>query len=343
MSLTIQTSFQNIDQHAVHAAANGKKANGAAEGRKNMFVGDTLMAEQNPIEVRRKLAQKRALKVVGDAYANDRSVESHIDERLSHYDRMSKMRDAASSELKDINARQKALQEEYHVADDSKEQKDLELLKREQDMRNNVLGDSLTMEEIRRLDEIHKEPLTEYQSRSLELNNMAGKAKEDMADAKREMNAATAAIKSINLERLKADPMRDAQQTAEEIMETASKEIQGMMMDEVKDGIDEKTEEMKEEAKEKAEEKKEKDEIVEERQEAREIEQSRIEGTKEAIDEIRAKQKKGDDPEIAIDELLKLASPTDTAKAVSDSLNEIKNSMKLLEADLKGTTVDEEI
>lgn len=341
--MTIRTSFQNIEENAVHALTNGKHAGGAAGNRKNMFVGNTLMAEKDPIEVRRKLAQKKALKIVGDAYANDCSVESGIDEMHSHYDRMSKMRDAASSELKDINARQKALQEEYHVADDSKEQKDLELLKREQDMKNLLPGESLTMEEMRQLEEIHKEPLTEYQSRSLELNNMAGKAKQDMAAAQREMNGVTAAIKSINIERLKADPMRDAQNKAEDILENASKEIQGMMMDEVKDDIDEKTEEMKEEAEEKAEEKKEKDEIIDDRKEAREIEQARIEGTKEAIDEIKAKQKKEDSPEIAIDELLKFASPTDTAKAVSDSLNEIKNSMKLLEADLKGTTVDEEI
>lgn len=346
MNLSIQTpSYQNTEENAsaVHAVTHGKKTRAATENRKNVFFGDTLLASKDPIEVRRKLAQKKAMKVVQDAYANDGAVDQQISDRQAHYNEMSGIRENANNELKDLNHQQQALQKEYGVAEDSEEQQDLELLKKEQDVQNHVSEQSLSSDEMERLAEIHKKPLTEYQSRALGLNGFAVKAKLDMQEAQRQMNDDTADIKSIRLERLKSSPMLEAQQSAEDILEAASKEIQGMLVEEAKSNIDEKAEELKEEAKEKAKEKKEKDEIIEERQEQQALEQALIEGTKEAVEEAKAKQQRNDAPEIEADEMMRLANPADAAKSVGESLEEIKNSMKLLEADLKGISVDEEV
>lgn len=351
MTVSMQTSScreAQADKSTIHAVTQTKEENRAAgnkttENRKNVFFGDTMLAEKNPVEVRRKIAQKKAMKIIQDAYAGDAAIDKQVNDRINHYEEMAAVRETASNELRDLNQQQKELQKEYGVSDDGEEQKNLELLKKEQDIQNNVTKETLSGEEMEQLAQIHKNPLTEYQSRALGLNQLAAKSKLAIADAQKQMNGDTADMKSIYLERLKSDPMQKAQKSAEDILEAAGKEIQNMLVGEAKDVMDEKTEEEKEWAKEKSEEKKEEEKIIEEREEKQAVEQALMEKTKEAVEEAKAKQQKNDAPEIKIDEMIEITNPSDTAKTVSESLDEIKNRMKLLEADLKGITVDEEV
>ncbi len=60
------------------------------------------------------------------------------------------------------------------------------------------------------------------------------------------MKEDVAKIKTIRLERLKSDPMVEAEKNADQIMENASKEIIGLLKQEAIDNMDEKQQEAEE-------------------------------------------------------------------------------------------------
>ena len=351
MNVTINSSFgMNQDDRMITQAAQksgekqgAKNKNGTPGGRNQIFAGDTMIALKDPIEFRRRQAQQRAMKVVSDAWANDAKIDESMNERRAHYNEQAKIRDDANQELSGINRQKEELKEQFGIKDDSKEQKDLELLEKRQDYMSHVSTESPTPEEWERLAEIDKEGLTEYQKRALSLNGYAGKCKIDMEEASRQMRGDVGSLRSIRIERLKADPMVEAEKTKEKILASANKEVMGMLVDESLDNIDEKAEEAKEEAEKKAEEKEEQEDKIDDIKEKQALEEAMIERTKEAVDEAKAEQRKNEAPEVEIEDMMNLTGPKELPKEVNDTLEKVKTSMKLLEADLKGIKVDEQV
>lgn len=314
----------------------------AGEGRKTLFAGDINLTN-DPIEQRKKMAQKQALKVVRNAWEADQSVNQSIEDRREHYNQMKALKDEAQKEITSLLEEEKILQEQYGVADDSKEQQDLELLKKYQDYKNGVATKPLSKEEIEKVGVLQEQQLTEYQQRALELNDCAGKFKRDVRDARNAMKDDVNDIKSILLEKLKSNPMLDAKEAAEEILAAANEDILGMVVQDAVDHIDEEMEEQEEATKKAAEEQEEKDEQLEDLKEKRAIEQALIEGTKEAIERAQAEHRRNESPDLNLDELLDVTKMGQQSTDVASSLNDIKSSMNLLEADLMGVKVDEEV
>ncbi len=347
MSITIQANGQGrVNQNA--ARSNGleneevkKQGRGQKkkESAKNIFAGDLNLVE-DPIAKKRKEAQQKALKIVQEAWGRDRDVEDSIQERRDSYNKMEKLREEAQSVVKDLEGNKAALREEYSIDMDSQEQKDLELLERDQNRRSG-LEENFTEEEEKRLGELMTEPRTEYQERALEINKQEIKFKKDIQSAENGMRTELANIRSIELEKLKSDPMVDAQKSAEKILEAASKEIAGMLKDEAVDHIDEELEKKEEEAKEEAEKKEEKEERQEEIEVKRAIQEALIAKTKESVEEAEAAQKKRDMPDVSIEETIELSKPNAQTQDVQKKLNDLKSSMNVLEADLKGIQIDE--
>ena len=103
------------------------------------------------------------------------------------------------------------------------------------------------------------------------------------ADRKQfEVNALTASISDATLEQLKSRDMEKASDAADEIMDSANKEILGMLIEEGKNNADEKVEEEKEKAEEAADKKEEQDKQIEEAQEKRKNQEEIIEGQQNA-------------------------------------------------------------
>ena len=86
-----------------------------------------------------------------------------------------------------------------NVADDSKEQQDLNLLEKRQEYRRGV-GEKLTRDEWKKLNEIDKQPLTEYQKRALEIHAQAVEEKVTIRDTTSGMQAAVGNVKRIMIE-----------------------------------------------------------------------------------------------------------------------------------------------
>lgn len=339
MGLTVKAYTSG---NMLNAAERSTGSESTQKAKKNVFAADLNLAN-DPVAQRRKEAREQAWNVVSNAWKNDQSVDDSIQARRDHYAQMEQLKKEAVDALEDVNEDEMVLQKLYSVAEDSEEQQDLELLKKEQDIKNGVTHTVLTEEERERLQEIHENPLTEYQTRALELNDRAGNYKLQIADADRKMQDDTADIHSIKRERLKSDPMLEAQQAAEEILAAANEDIKGMLVSDAVDYIDEKLEETEEKAEAAREEKEEQEERLDELALKRALQEALMEGTKESVEKAKAIERRSEAPDIEVQDMVDIAKGDNASRDVGQSLDDIKSSMKLLEADLKGIKIDEEV
>lgn len=224
---------------------------------------------------------------------------------------------------------------------------DFELLQRKAEAEEQGTEAAFTEEEMARLKEMEGIPLTEYQKRCMEIDGFQQiyEKKNDLIDDK--IAACNGSIRAIRQERLKFREMEKAQTKAESVMEAAGKEIVGMLMEEAKDHVDEEYEEMREEAEKKAEEKAEEEEKIENRKEDQAALEDRIDeaqAKKEEREELRReKEEQSREDASLLNDILDAGMGP--AGNVSDAQVDVKNmlhKMKLLEEDLKGSTVDEE-
>ena len=293
---------------------------GAAEEKKernSIFAGD-FHKQFDPITAKKEEARKQAMKIVGEAWAGDQKIDEGIEESRAKIREYQRQISEAEGKIREIDDERAALKDTYGITDDSREEQDLRLLEKKQD------GQPLTEEEAERLSQIEAEGITEYQQRSLDLREDRGRYEADLAKAKNGAYAENASIASTKIDRLKHHAMVDAQENAEDIMEAASKEIVGMLLDEAKDHIDEEMEEKKEAAEEKAEKEEEEEEKIEKAKEAKEEKEEFSEEISEQI---------GDMSRV-------LTEADDIMDDVQREIKKLMDEMKLLDEDLKGAAVD---
>lgn len=357
-------------------------------GRKSIFAGD-IGVQQDQIALRRQRAQKKALKIVGDAWNGDRKIDQGI---LDIRDKVAQLNAEKKENLSIIaegEAQKEALRQQYGVSMDSQEQKDLELLERAEDAKHANKYGLLTEDEWNRVKELKtrelseedkellqkkelsEDPasgvqltdeekeraaqleakgdrLTEYQERCLSIDKFQSTFETRNEKIDEELMGCYATIRATKLERLKYHGMVDAQKQADEVLDAAGKEILGMMIEEAKDHVDEELEEPREEAKEKAEEKAEEEEKIEERNEKKEDLEAQIDAAHERGEEQEELRREAEERSREDADLLEnmIDAGVGNVGNVSDIQSEIKtmlHKMKLLEEDLKGSTVDDQL
>ena len=358
------------------------------DGRKSIFAGD-LGVQQDRISLRRQRAQKKALKIVGDAWKGDKKIDQNIMEIRDRVAQLNAEKKENLGIIAEGEAQKEAMRQQYGVDADSQEQKELELLERAADAERECNFDLLTENEWKQVKELkqrqlseedqellrkkalsedpesgvmltdeekekvaqleaRKDRLTEYQERCLAIDKFQGtyETRNEKIDA--ELMGCHATIRATKLERLKYHAMVDAQKQADEVMEAAGKEILGMMIDEAKEHVDEELEEPREEAKEKAEEKAEEEEKTAERNEKKEELEAQIDAAHERSEEQEELRREAEERSREDAELLETMIDAGVGNVgnVSDIQSEIKtilHKMKLLEEDLKGSTVDDQL
>lgn len=306
MALTVNININNYIENGTFGVQRTEEEKAQAGKKQNFFAGDTALS---PIEEKRREAREKAMKVISDAWESDKAIDKSIEDRKNHYDEMLAKKQEAQSYLAEINEKKNVLKEEYGVTEDMK----------------------------------LKDTPEEYRQQILELSKQASHFKKEIYDAEKYMKDDLNDIRAIAKERLKSAPMVDAQKTADAIEAAANEEIIGMAMQEAKEHIDEKLEEIEEQAKEKAEEEEQKEEKLEEIREIRAMQEAIIEGTKEAAEKAEARHRENEAPELPIDELIELTKTNTQMDTAKQTINEIKYSMNLLEADLKGIEIDQEV
>lgn len=333
----------NVQTQEKAAGEGGRKA--AKQQRKaTIFAGD-LPLNKDPIALRRQQAQKKAMKFVLDAWNSDRKIDQSQEEIRELQKTQWEEAEYNHKRVLECENRKENLQQKYGVEADSQEQKDLELLMRES---HYDPDHPFTEEEEARLEELRGQPRTEYQKKCLEIDH------EQLIFESREESASSYAaylqnsLTDMKIERLKFHKMADAQNNAEKVMEQASSEIQGMLLDEAKDHVDETYEEKREEAEEKAEKQEAEEEKIELRKEQKELMEARIDAVRE--DSHEAEEAQRDQDKDAREEASLLMDMADAgldvagaSASVQAEIKDILNKMKLIEADIKGIEVDEEI
>ncbi len=315
--------------------------------KSTIFAGD-LGLQNDMVTQRMQRARKKALKMISDAWNVDRKIDQSISDTK---DKLAMLHDEQKENLAVIaqgDTQKEALRQQYGVEMDSQEQKDLELLEKESDSKIYMQDIHLTREEQERLEQLHKEPLTEYQERCLKIDSYLGRFKSRNAQIDGQIQGYNASVRAVKLERLKYHEMVKAQKKADKVMEQAGRDIVGMLAGEAKDYLDEELEEKIEEAKEKAEEKAEEEEKIDERKENQAELEERIDEAHEKSEEREelrkeAEERSRDDADLLGDMIDAGMGGIGHMSDVQSDIKEMLHKMKLLEEDLKGSMVDDQL
>jgi len=337
----INTSIQTQEK----TAEKGQQKAAKQQRKSVIFAGD-LPLHKDSITLRRQQAQKKAMELIKNAWSGDRKTDQSMEEYRERAQEQRKELQLNLDKIAECEDRKEKLREGYGIDADSQEQKDLELLEKVYYADSNY--EEITEEEKKRAKELMRGPLTEYQQNCLEIAGEKRVFQNRAENARTGVEVYNGAVTNMKIERLKFHKMTDAQNNAKKVMEQASEDIQGMIVGEAKDHLDETYEEQREEAKEKADEKEEQEEKIELRKEQKELLEARIEEVREDNNEAEAARKKQERDAREEAELLgdmadaglNVAGASDAVKA---EIKDMLNKMKLVEADIKGIKVDEEL
>lgn len=309
MSITIHAGETEGSLFATNQNAAARRAaeKGTAKGRSTVFAGD-MAVRPDSIMIKKQQAQKQAMKIVGDTFDAEKKVNQSLKDMADRIEELKNENLGYGREIRSIDDKRNEVMEGYGITEDSQEQKDLELLRKERDM---VPGaeEGLTEEEMERLSEIHKAGVTDYQKDMLELDEQEKYYRDHIEENNAGIKSMTASLRDTKLERLKSDPMVKAAKQSEEIMEAANKDMIGALYNEAKEHIEEKMQEEKEKAEKRAEKKEEEEKRVEAKEEREELQE----------------------------ELLEKAAENDA------EMDELLDKFKLIDEDLKGAAVDKNL
>ncbi|MCM1258289.1 MAG: hypothetical protein NC307_10625, partial [Roseburia sp.] len=306
----------------------GMNVNLNVNQERNTLFGGNLLKNGNEMTVQERIAQKRQLylkqanKAVKEADKGERKMDKSIEDARGQVKECFDLMDEYGKKMKDVDERLAQLKEQFGVADDSQEQKDLEILVKIQEGLSGVSGGALTEEEIERLKDMG-EP-TEYQQEALNLLKEKNYYSMERIKQESKIVGLGKGIRQAKTDRLASHGMIDAQKSKEELIEAASKEIFGMLVEDAKDKIDEKAEEIQEAAEKREEKKEEMEERLEAVKEDKEQKEAAVEAAQEAAQEMTKQMAKSDDLSAEVDAEVK----------------KMEALQKQLEEDLKGIMVD---
>ncbi len=344
MTITINANNKDsifvTNEHASITNSN-KKQNGSKNKGNSIFAGD-LGLNPNTIEMKRKLAQKKAMKIVSDTFASEQELDNNI---KGLYEQKDKLREQALQGKKDIaEVREEKAQmmENYGITEDSDEHKNLELLRKERDANMPNSNIELTDDEKTKLEEIHANGITDYQRDMLELDEREQIYQTTVDNNESAIKSISSSITDIGLERLKSRPILKATQEADKIMEAANKELIADLQSEAIKHVEEKMEEIAEKAEEKAEKQEEADEKAAERKKDKLELEKQIEKIKENSENIANSEVSvnTDDESANISGVVTAMPKEGTQQSSNKELEKIADELQLIMEDLKGAKID---
>lgn len=296
----------------------GKKNNG------NSIFSGNLNLVPDAIMNKKQEAQKKAMDIIKNANKSVSSIDDMLTERQERIKELEADSTAKLQEMSKIDDQMNEIKAQYGVQDDSKEQKDLDLLLKEQESLKP--GSQVTLSQEEKDEIANMGETTDYQKQALDLNEGRLKYKYEVKQNAMETSANKKTISAITIEAGKTHEMVDANVEADKLLKESAKDAAAALLDEAKEHVDDKMEETVEEAKENAEEKKEEKEKLEEAKEEREAAEQKsnpVSTTKEAT---------------VVD-----AQDTTQMVNVQNQIKKIVQEDLLLDEDLKGIQIDSEL
>lgn len=289
-----------------------------------MFGGKSEDKLSDMVKVKKDFARSQARRLIENAFSGDEKQAESIEKLKNLKGKLSEEKAYLMEKLDDIDKNKKKLKEEYGINDDSKEQKDLELLYKFQDaLGGKTIG--FSKEEMDRLYFLQDVERTEYQKQCLRENANVAALELSLELIDRKAEVYTKAISDAEIEQLKNQSMEKADRAADDLMEAASEEVKSMI---AKDAVEKENEriEKEEEKQEKIEEEKEKEAEREEKEEER-----------EELYEVLSDEMKLSKLE------MEFSSPSSSDTKIDDVQRKIKKIMEennLISEELKGLEID---
>ena len=288
MNIRIQTDgaaiFDSSHNQAVNGSSNQMNSVNQDNKGKSIFAGNLNMITDS-IEQKRDMARKKAMRVLEDEFSNDKNIDKMIEEQKELVAEVKEETLEYSQQLKDVRAAKEQYIAEYG------------------------------------LDEEGAVPTPEQQVELMEFDMAEDELEIRIMKGKEEAKARNVAVEEIQVERMKSHGMVDAQKEADGIMEAASEEIVGMLVEEAKDHVDETLEEQKE----KAEEVKEKKEEEQEKLDAKNKtpQQQAVSNTAETLGELQ--------------------DISEDCKMIQKELKMMVEVKEMTEEDIKGILIDQQL
>ncbi len=291
---------------------------------KGSIFGNTLFGTKD-MDVRDRIAQKNhlyrkeALHVRSTANKGEQRLDKTVEDHRGRISYLMEENEKLLDSYQAYNRKMDQAKAEYDIKDDSQEQDDLEFLKKVHDVPLSALSE----EERDRYEQL-KDHMTDYQKFSMDCYKVAAGHKKQLESNQREMIAEAAAVRLISLTRLKQHAMVDAETAKENILNSASKEVQGMLVSQAQETLDQKTEQIKEEA--------------DQREEKQEEREEHIEDVKDRQTEAQAIAK---EIHTKVEELSEQV--TDSGQVMQDVkqvVQKVIQEQKLLEEELKGVMIN---
>ena len=340
MNISINSNDRQISDQVIRKSSEKSK-----DQKSNIVFAGNLSGRNNPVNEKHENAKKQAFKLVSDAWDSDRDFQKRLNELKEFINEKKSEKSDAGQMLAGAYETADALKKEYQIDDESTEQKDLEwLISYEKGLKT---GESFKdIEQMKKDSSRAKEirsNFTDYQHKMYEINGQIENATKIIEDADKSIMAARQSLTDAESENNKQHTMVDAVKEGEQIMAAANKDVIGIVFDDAIEKKEEEIREEKEKQEEKKEEKEEKEKIEAERLEKKEIQEALASNSEAAVSEAqkRGRERKRDDLELSD------ISNTDPEQVFTKSsetqaaLDEIKNKMALVDADLKGLKVDE--
>lgn len=319
MKINNSSFYVGGDAKAVRSSEQSNNVN----SNRTSIDGSALKGTSDPIAAKREEARKKAMQIVGRAFTNEQKIDDDLNARRVRITKLQQEKGESSRAIKEYEEDRSDLREMYGIEEDSQEEKDLKLLEkdiRSQMPENDVHYDDGDLEKIAALRE---RGLTEYQQRSLEMLEQEVPHAIIMYENKKEIMLENQIISATENERLKSNPILTAQKQAEAIMDGASKEIMGMIVDEARDHIEEEADKDKEKAK---------------------AEKEKEEELQERIDAAKERRKENEKlTENIVEGSANLEAVQNNMKTAQQDVKDMMSKLSLIEDDLKGAAVDNTI
>ncbi len=146
---------------------------------KSVFMGNSFFGRQDMdikerIAMKKQLHQKEALHVVGVTNKSEKKLDANVEEMRNNIRKLQDENKSANAFYQEYQQKIAQAKEDYGVSDDSQEQKDLELLMKQFDIRTHGKSSrgELTEEEEKYLENMGE--LTEYQQLAMEAYKQGG-------------------------------------------------------------------------------------------------------------------------------------------------------------------------
>ncbi|MBQ8527831.1 MAG: hypothetical protein IJ429_05085 [Lachnospiraceae bacterium] len=320
MNLNLNADVQKIGT-GISVSTDNARAN-TSENPKSFSLAHKV---QDPVAERKAQAFEKARKIVSDAFAGEQKIDKEMQELRDLSARLVKENKEKLDQTSQNKTEMDDLKQIYGISDESREQKDLEILMKKNDSYYDP-SVRLTEEEQKRYQEIMTAGKTEYQSRMMERYEENNRLQSEMQENLMAIHANGSALRFIKGERLKTNPIGEAEDAARKVLDAESDVITGMLVGDAIDHMQEELSEKVEEAEKQAEQTAEKEEQIEKVQE-------KVEEQKQQAEELREETKEATRP----------MNPEDIVQIqeqIQAEIDKVLEELKLLAEDLKGNAVD---